>query len=282
MSSVTLGDFEVSLIRDSAYWWDGGALFGVVPKTLWSRKTPPDEQNRIAAGFNSYLIRTGDHTILIDTGGGLRMDERACQRMKLPPQRDPLPAVIARHGADPESIDLVINSHLHWDHCGGNTIDVGGRVEPAFPRAQYFAPRGEWVHAHERLLRDRVSYLDVNYDPLVQSGRMTLVDGDTEIAPGLWMRGAPGHTRNMMLIMAESRGQTFCFLTDLAPTAAHLQPTWIAAFDLYPLESIESKVRWLSAAADGEWICGFGHETEMAFARVVRDEKAMFRAARVA
>ncbi len=282
MSSVTLGDFEVSLIRDSVYWWDGGAFFGVVPKTLWSRKCPADEQNRIPAGFNSYLVRTGDHTILIDTGGGVRMDERSAERMKLPVRRDPLHAVVARHGVDPESIDLVINSHLHWDHCGGNTVDVSGRVEPAFPRAHYIAPRGEWEHAHERLLRDRVSYLDVNYDPLVESGRMKLVDGDAEVAPGVWLRRAPGHTRDLMLVVAESRAKTFCFLTDLAPTAAHLQPTWIPAFDLYPLESIESKLRWLAAAADGEWICGFGHETEMAFARVVRDEKAMFRAVQAA
>src|SRR5262249_19620584 len=131
MSSVTVGDFEVSLIRDSAYWWDGGAFFGVVPKALWSRKIAVDDQNLVAAGFNSYLIRAGNHTILIDTGGGLRIEERACKRMKLPPKRDPLPAVIARNGIDPESIDLVINSHLHWDHCGGNTVDVAGRVEPA-------------------------------------------------------------------------------------------------------------------------------------------------------
>ena len=278
MSSVTLGDFEISLIRDSAYWWDGGAMFGVVPKTLWSRKIAPDELNRIPAGFNSYLIRTGDHTILIDTGGGIRIEERACHRMKLPCQRDPLPEVIARNGFDPESIDLVLNSHLHWDHCGGNTRDVNGRVEPAFARARYVAPRGEWEHAHQRLLRDRVSYLDVNYDPLVESGRMTLVDGDTEVAPGIWMRRAPGHTRDMMLVLAESRGRTFCFLTDLAPMTAHLQPTWITSFDLYPLESIESKLGWLAAAADGEWICGFGHEMEMDFARVVRDEKSLFRA----
>ena len=281
MSSVTLGDFEISLIRDSAYWWDGGAFFGVDPKTLWSRKIPADDQNRVPAGFNSYLIRTGDHTILVDTGGGIRIDDRACQRMKLPAHRDPLPAVIARYGVDPEAIDLVINSHLHWDHCGGNTLDVAGRVEPAFSRARYIAPRGEWEHAHERLLRDRVSYIDVNYDPLVESGRMMLVDGDAEIAPGIRMRRAPGHTRDMMLITAESRGHTFCFLTDLAPTAAHLQPTWITALDLYPLESIESKFRCLAAAADGEWICGFGHETDMAFARVVRDERSLFRAERV-
>ncbi len=119
--SCAVGNFEITLIRDSVYWWDGGATFGVVPKTLWSRHVPVDELNRIPVAFNCYVIRTGEHTILIETGGGDKMDARARERMKLPPESDPLPEVIARHGIDPESIDIVINSHLHWDHCGGNT-----------------------------------------------------------------------------------------------------------------------------------------------------------------
>jgi glyoxylase-like metal-dependent hydrolase (beta-lactamase superfamily II) len=114
--SCAVGNFEITLIRDSVYWWDGGATFGVVPKTLWSRHVPVDDLNRIPVAFNCYLIRTGEHTILIETGGGDKMDPRARERMKLPPESDPLPEVIARHGIDPESIDIVINSHLHWDH----------------------------------------------------------------------------------------------------------------------------------------------------------------------
>jgi glyoxylase-like metal-dependent hydrolase (beta-lactamase superfamily II) len=189
--------------------------------------------------------------------------------------------VVARHGFDPEAVDIVINSHLHWDHCGGNTVLSNGCARAAFPRARYFAARGEWEHAHERLARDAVSYIDANYDPLVESGQMTLVDGDCEVVPGVWMRRAPGHNRDMMVITAASHGQTFCFLADLVPTAAHVQPTWVTAFDLFPLETIETKTQWLGQAAEGDWICGFAHDTEIAFARITPDPKTRFSARRL-
>ena len=271
-----LGDFALALVRHSIYWWDGGALFGVVPKTLWSRITSADELNRVPLAFNCYLIRTGDHTILIETGGGDKMDPRARQRAKLPPVAAPLPEVIARHGIDPESIDIVINSHLHWDHCSGNTVLTGTGAVPAFPRARYFASRGEWEHAHLRHVRDSVAYIDANYDPLLAAGRMTLVEDGHQVVPGVTMHRAPGHNRDMMVITAESRGQTFCFLSDLVPTAAHLQPTWVAGFDLYPLETIDTRTRWLTRAADENWLCGFGHDPGIAFARIVRDPKTKF------
>jgi glyoxylase-like metal-dependent hydrolase (beta-lactamase superfamily II) len=204
------------------------------------------------------------------------MDERARERMKLPPEAEPLPDVIARHGFDPEAIDIVVNSHLHWDHCGGNTILSGGVARAAFPRARYFASRGEWEHAHERLIRDGVSYIDANYDPLVESGQMTLVEGDYEVAPGIRMRHAPGHNRDMMAITAESGGGTFCFLSDLVPLAAHLQPSWVAAFDLYPLQAIETKIRWLTAAAESHWLCAFAHDPVIDFARIVKHPKTGF------
>ena len=278
MSSVAVGDFAISLIRHSIHWWDGGAFFGVVPKTLWSRKIEPDELNRIPAGFNCYLIRTGQHTILVETGAGDKHDAKGRERMKLPPESEPLPETIARHGFDPESIDIVINSHLHWDHCGGNTVLCPGGAKPTFPRARYFAARGEWEHAHERLLRDGVSYIDANYDPLVESGQMTLVDGDHEVVPGVWMRRAPGHNRDMMVITAESGGHTFCFLSDLVPTTAHVQPTWVMAFDLYPLETIENRFKWLGKAQEGNWTCGFAHDHAVDFARIAAHPKTNFAA----
>jgi len=270
-----LGDFEILSVNPSAYWWDGGALFGVVPKTLWNRRIPADELNRIPLAFNCYLIRTGSHNILVETGLGDKRDARERERMRLPAVTESLPAVIAGQGIDPDSIDIVINSHLHWDHCSGNTILRGETAEPAFPRARYYAPHGEWEHAHERSVRDAVSYIDANYDPLVESGRMTLVEDDLEVLPGIWMRTAPGHTRSMMVVTAESAGQTFCFLSDLAPTIAHLPPTWVTAFDLYPLETISTKVKWLTAAVEGNWLCGFGHD-QTPFARIGLDAKKQF------
>jgi glyoxylase-like metal-dependent hydrolase (beta-lactamase superfamily II) len=268
-ATVSLGAFEISLIRDSVYWWDGGAYFGVVPKTLWSKKLPADELNRVPLAFNCYMIRTGDHTVLIETGGGDKMDVRARERMKLPPTPE-------RLSIDPGSVDIVINSHLHWDHCGGNTNLTASGPVPAFPRAQYFAPRGEWEHAHERHVRDTVSYIDANYDPLVESGRMTLVDDGHEVIPGIRMHTARGHNRDMMVVTAESGGKTFVFLSDLVPSTSHLQPTWVMGFDLFPLETIEARTRWLSRAVQGDWLCGFGHEHDMAFARLEADPKTKF------
>jgi glyoxylase-like metal-dependent hydrolase (beta-lactamase superfamily II) len=201
---------------------------------------------------------------------------RARERMKLPPAAEPLPNLIARHGIDPETIDIVINSHLHWDHCGGNTILTSAGARPAFPRARYYAPRGEWEHAHERSVRDQVSYIDANYDPLVESGQMVLVEDGHEVVPGVKMHRAPGHNRDMTVITAESRCETFCFLSDLVPSTAHLQPTWVMAFDLYPLETIESRTCWLTRAVEGDWLCGFGHDTEVAFSRVAADAKVKF------
>jgi glyoxylase-like metal-dependent hydrolase (beta-lactamase superfamily II) len=278
MSTVSVGSFEVSLVRHSLHWWDGGTFFGVVPKTLWGRKTEIDEQNRIPLGFNCYLIRTGDHTILVETAEGDKQDARARERMKAPAVSEPLPETIARHGFDPESIDIVINSHLHFDHCGGNTFLSEGGAKPAFPRARYFAARGEWEHAHSRHPRDSVSYIDANYDPLIHSGQMTLIDGDCEVVPGVWMRRAPGHNRDMMVITAESAGRTFCFFSDLVPTTMHTQPTWVMAFDLFPLQCIESKIQWLGAAVKGNWLCGFAHDPKVDFARIVDDPKITFSA----
>src|SRR5678815_1406385 len=177
MSRIPVGDFQVTLIRAGVYHWDGGALFGVVPKTLWSRQLPSDERNLVPLAFNCYVVETEEHTVLIETGGGDKMDDRARQRMKLPDKLDSLPETISQQGLDPERIDIVINSHLHWDHCGWNTQVKEGVARPMFPRATYYTRRREWEHAHDRHPRDSVSYIDANYDPLVDSGQMKLLDG---------------------------------------------------------------------------------------------------------
>lgn len=250
-------------------------MFGIVPKTLWEKRLPPDDRNRIPLAFNCYLIETPDHTILIETGGGHEFDARARDRMNLPSYIAPLPELLAAQSIDPEHIDIVINTHLHWDHCSGNMFNGS----PALPNAQYFTQRGEWEYAHTRSPRDGISYLDNNYDPLVDSGRMTLLSGNAEIAPGISVEVAPGHNRDMMVVKAQSCGQTFCLLADLVPTAEHLKLTWVAAFDLYPVTAMETRRKLLTQAAREHWWLGFGHDTRHAFATIDENQKLLETAA---
>jgi glyoxylase-like metal-dependent hydrolase (beta-lactamase superfamily II) len=269
MDSLELGDVRVTLVRAGSYWWDGGVVFGVVPKTMWAKHVEPDSQNRIPMGLNCYLVEMDGHTVLIETGGGDKMDQRAWERMRHNPV--PLPELISGQGFDPEKIDIVINSHLHWDHCGWNTSHEG---KAEFPRASYFAPRAEWEHAHERHPRDSVSYLDLNYDPLVEVGQMRLVDeADFEVVPGIRMIHVPGHNRDMRIVTVTSGGRTFGFLSDLIPSRVHVPPTWVAAFDLFPLQSIDNKKLWLRRAIEEQWVCGFAHDPDVAFARITSEKE---------
>lgn len=268
---LNIGNIRITLVRAGSYWWDGGAMFGVVPKTLWSKHQPPDDLNRIEAGFNCFVVETGDRTILIDTGGGVRHDERARERMRLGPPLG-IAESLAAHGFEADAFDLVINTHLHWDHCCGNTVDAAGGVLPALPKARYVTQRGELEHAREQHPRDAVSYRAVNYEPLLESGKLHLLDGDSEVAPGIELRVAPGHNRDMMIVLVRSGGETWCELADLAPYSQHVTPTWVAAFDLFPLQTIANKGDILSKAAAEGWWLSFGHDPAIGFARV--EEKA--------
>ena len=248
-------------------------MFGVVPKTLWSKFQQADGLNRIEAGFNCFVVEDGRRRVLIETGGGVRHDERALERMGVSRAVSAAEA-LAGWGFEPESIDLVINTHLHWDHCGGNTTDAGGSAVASFPEARYCTQRGELVHARERHPRDAVSYRAVNYEPLLKSGRLQLLDGDCEVAPGIFVQVTPGHNRDMMTVLVRSGGAAWIHLADLVPYAAHITPTWVAAFDLFPMETIRSKNELFARAADQGWWCSFGHDPKVDFARIVtRDGK---------
>jgi glyoxylase-like metal-dependent hydrolase (beta-lactamase superfamily II) len=266
---LALGSFRIRLIHAGIHWWDAGAFFGVVPKTMWSAHLAADELNRIRLAFNCCVVEAGRHTVLIETGVGDRLDPKELSRMKMPAQLPPLADILATAGVNPESIDVVINTHLHFDHCGGNTIARDGRFFPMFPRARYLTQRGEWEHAREQHPRDAVSYRTGNYDPLVDSGQMELLSGDTEIVPGIELEVVPGHNRDMMIVRARSGGETFCFLSDMAPTVYHAKPTWIAAVDLFPLTAIDNKTRILKQAAAENWWCAYAHDADVACSRIV-------------
>ncbi len=268
MSTLAVGSFRVQLIHTGIHWWDAGTFFGVVPKTMWSKRLAPDDLNRLRFACNCCVIDTGDHVVVVETGMGNRLSPIELSRMNMPEQLPPFAEILAVAGVDAGPIDLVINTHLHFDHCGGNTIEKHGHFLPAFPHARYVTQRGEWEHAHERHVRDRVSYRDSNYDPLVDSGQMELVSGNVEIVPGIELEVVPGHNRDLMIVRARSEGETFCFLSDLVPTAHHVKPTWIAAVDLFPLTAIDNKTRILKQAAAENWWCAFAHDADTSFSRV--------------
>ncbi len=270
MQTITLGDFELSIFSDGTYPLDGGAFFGVVPKVMWSKKVVADEKNYVQAGLNSLLIRTGKQTVLVETGMGNKLSERMIKFYGQPAQ---LLANLAAGGVAPEDVDIVINSHLHFDHCGWNTVrDASGKIVPTFPRARYYAPEGEWQYARKPSERDSISYIPENYDPLVQSGQMTLLKGGEEIVPGISVKTFPGHTAHMQGIVVSSGGKTACYISDLIPTTAHIDITWGMGFDLYPLQTIESKKQYYAKALGEKWLTVFTHDAMVPWAYIEKDE----------
>jgi glyoxylase-like metal-dependent hydrolase (beta-lactamase superfamily II) len=270
MHRTALGDFELTVFSDGDYLVDGGASFGVVPKVLWEKKVQADERNRLRFGLNALLIRTGRHTVLVETGIGDKLEEKW---RNIYGNQAKLLADLQGGGASPEDIDVVINTHLHFDHCGWNTVRQGDKLVPTFPKARYYVQGGEVEHGRLRLERDRVGYLPENYEPLLSSGHLHLLDGDQEIVPGVSVKVYPGHTRDLQAVLVRSGGQTACFVSDLVPTTWHLDLTWVMAYDLFPLETIESRKRFYQAALREDWLVIFTHDPTTPFARLEKNEK---------
>jgi glyoxylase-like metal-dependent hydrolase (beta-lactamase superfamily II) len=270
MHRLTLGDFELTAVSDGTYRLDGGAFFGVVPKVMWEKKVEADAENYVPVGLNSVVVRTGQHTVLIETGIGNKLPERLIKIFGQPAKLlDNLNAA----GISPEDIDIVINSHLHFDHCGWNTMIKDGRIVPTFPKAKYYAPEGEWQHGRLQLERDAISYMSENYDPLIKTGQMELLQGDQEIVPGISVRVFPGHTLHMQAVIIQSGSQTACYISDLIPTSAHIDLTWVMAFDLLPLRTIESRKRYYAQSIPEKWLTMFTHDPNMPWAYVEKDER---------
>ena len=265
MHRVTLGDFELSAISDGTYHLDGGAFFGVVPKVMWQRRVKADEKNLVPSGLNSVVVRTGDKTVLIETGIGNKLPDRM---VKIYGQPAKLLDSLSAAGISQEDVDIVINTHLHFDHCGWNTVRQGDKITATFPNAQYYVQEGEWQHARRQYERDAISYISDNYDPLIANGQMHLLKGDQEIVPGISVQVFPGHTENMQAVTIKSGGQTACYISDLIPTTAHIDLTWVMAFDLFPLQTIESRKRYYAQAMPEKWLTIFTHDPNIPWAYV--------------
>jgi glyoxylase-like metal-dependent hydrolase (beta-lactamase superfamily II) len=280
VQSRTVGDLRVHALQAGLQQLDGGAMFGVVPKTLWERKISADALNRIPLGMRCLLIEHPDALVLIDTGVGNKESDKFYGIYGI--ENSPIGSVgptqlesaLAQAGFSADDVTLVINSHLHFDHAGGNTRKAeNGTVELAFPNARYVVRRGEWDWAHRTNERTSASYFPHNFDPVQAAGRLDLMDGDVELLRGISLRHTPGHTPHHQGILIESAGERMFYVADLAPTTAHVPLPWIMGYDVEPLVTLESKRRlWAEASREG-WTIVFEHDSENAFGKIVADGK---------
>jgi glyoxylase-like metal-dependent hydrolase (beta-lactamase superfamily II) len=266
---MKLGAFDIHALSDGTFGLDGGQMFGVVPKVLWEKKLPPDERNLVRLGLTCLLVRTGQYNVLIETGIGDKFDDKRNGIYNI----DHSPSLLddlSRHGLGVEDVDIVINTHLHFDHCGWNTRRQGREIVPTFPKARYFMQRAEWEHAMHPNERDRASYLEEWFAPA--EPQTVFIEGAYQIAPGIRVELAPGHIRDMQCVWIESEGTRACFISDLVPTRAHLPFPWIMAFDLYPMDTLESKKRLLPQLAEEDVLIVFPHDADVPWGKIVEVE----------
>jgi glyoxylase-like metal-dependent hydrolase (beta-lactamase superfamily II) len=269
-----IGNIEVQHIHGGNFFLDGGAMFGVVPKPLWEQKSLPDYRNRIRLAANSLLVRAENKTILVETGNGTKWTPKLRDIYGIQ-EGDALIGNLFSAGVRPNQIDLVINTHLHFDHAGGNTKLVNDKAVPTFPNAEYVVQAAEIAHATNPTERDRASYFEENFLPMQESGQWRAITRDTEILPGISAIRIPGHNADIQAIKISGGGKTIFFVADLFPTRHHLALPWIMAYDLYPLQTLETKRKWLQTIVQENWIVVFGHDPDIPAATLHQRENAI-------
>ena len=268
--SFTVGAARVSVLHDGTIALDGGAMFGVVPRVVWEKRDPPDERNRVTLGLNVALIESGGKRVLVDTGMGDRWSEKEVRMYGIDRSTTLIGGLRAR-GLAPEDIDVVVNTHLHFDHAGGNTRRQGDGVVPTFPRARYVVQRGEWEDARHPHERSRASYREDDFVPVAEADQLDLIDGEAEVAPGVRAVPVGGHTTHHQMVVVESGGETLVVPTDLLPTASHLPLPFVMGYDLFPVATLEAKRRLLDAAVERGWRILFYHDARTPVGRVRRE-----------
>jgi glyoxylase-like metal-dependent hydrolase (beta-lactamase superfamily II) len=272
---LTLGDLELTPLLDRHFRLDGGAMFGVVPKPLWQKRNAADERNRISLAMRPLLVR-GPRLMIIDAGAGEKMEPKL-QEIYGFDRSESLDVSLAAAGVGAGDIEIVLASHLHFDHAGGFTRrDASGALVPAFPNARYVINTGEFedaTHPHER---NRASYFDENYVPLRDAGLVDFIDGDGEVMPGVRVRRTGGHTRWHQIVYLESGGRTAVFAADLIPTTAHVDVPWIMGYDLYPMETLEFKRAFLREAVQREYVIFFEHDPQIAAGYIRERERRLY------
>jgi glyoxylase-like metal-dependent hydrolase (beta-lactamase superfamily II) len=258
---LKLGDIEFHIVSDGHVLLDGGAMFGVVPRPLWEKKMPPDARNRITLSMNCLVIRAGGKRILVETGAGSKMNAKLRDIYGLdgPFLLDGLRSLDLR----PEDIDVVVNTHLHFDHCGGNTRLENNQIVPTFPNARYLVQEGELDHAMRPNERDKASYFPENFAPIAAAGMLSVIEGDHTLVSGVDLVRVPGHTAHMQCVKLTGDGRTAFFFADLVPTTTHLPLPWIMGYDLFPMTTLENKKRWIPEAIREGWLALFAHDSHV-------------------
>ncbi len=259
---MRFGDYRIEIVPDTEFRLDGGAMFGVVPRVLWEKVSPPDELNRIRMNMNCLFIETADERILVETGIGEKWTPAHAERFGIRRVRPFAESLQVITGCAPEDITIVVNTHLHFDHAGGNTIldSESGEPIPQFPNARYLVSESEFEAAENPTERDRASYLSENWKPLIASGQLELMPDEFEVVDGLRLEQVRGHSATMQTVRLDRGGQTLFGFADLIPTTAHVPYPWIMAYDLFPTETLAAKKRLLPQAVRENWTCLFYHE----------------------
>lgn len=270
---MQFGRFEIYPLSDGFFRLDGGGMFGIVPRVIWEKLTPPDERNRILLALGVLLIRAQGMSILVDTGVGNKGDPTFCDIYGV--DRTPsLETSLSHHRLTPDDIHIVINTHLHFDHAGGNTRkDAHGSLLPTFSKAKYYIQRKEWEFAMRPNERTKGGYLLENYAMLIETGHLQFLEGDARIVEGVSVMETPGHTEHHQSVIIESEGQKGIFLGDLIPTTSHIPYPYVMGYDLFPLTTIETKKKVLEQAYEEHWLLFFQHDPKVRMGYLKRVNK---------
>lgn len=277
--SIRIAGFEICPIPTGFFALDGGAMFGTVPKVLWEKAIPPDEKNRIPMEARALLLKSASRNILIDTGNGTdfiakygeKLGHKFAEMYGVNPEGPSLLKSLQQHNITPEQITDVILTHLHFDHAGGGTCERNDKIQATFPKAKYYVQKKNLDVAQNPNIREKASYLKPNFEPLIASNHLNILEGPTEIAPGVSVFISNGHTQGQQLVKIQDANETLIYCGDLIPTSAHIRLAWIMGYDLDPLTLIEEKRQLLSQAADQNWHLFFEHDPVTDTCKVVRN-----------
>lgn len=266
---MLFGDYRLEIVSDTEIKLDGGAMFGVVPRVFWERVCPPDELNRIRLATHCLFVETPTERILIETGAGEKLSDKQLQIYGMRREQTFAANLLEKTGVSAKEISIVVNTHLHFDHCGGNTIrNESGEIVPQFPNARYFVPENEINHAENPTDRDRATYNRDNWEVLKKTGQLEPQPNVYEVACGITMTEMRGHNGSMQTVKMESGGEIFYSFSDLVPMTAHLPLPWIMSYDLYPLDTLENKKKLLPRAVAENWLCWFYHDVDTPLCRL--------------